>query len=174
MNLIKSWLYWKKKIVEKEKISIQYYIGELVFKSVSAKVNSLRRCSSYFRFIFEQYVLFGSGYVSISCLYLFIVWRTFFFFFFCESIKSDSTLGWGIIYSKLEIYFKIYYSTDTFLTFVVEVTIILLMFDNWLSKLWFEPNSSYCNNDFLNATTFQISSIVCIDQFFEQPVFKFR
>lgn len=91
INLIKSRL----PIERKKKNSMQYYVGELVFKSVSAKVNSLRRCSSYFRFIFEQYVLFGSGYVSISCLYLFIVWRTFFFFFFCESIKSDSTLCWG-------------------------------------------------------------------------------
>lgn len=96
INLIKSRL----PIERKKKNSMQYYIGELVFKSVSAKVNSLRRCSSYFRFIFEQYVLFGSGYVSISCLYLFIVWRTFFFFFFCESIKSDSTLCWGIYLFK--------------------------------------------------------------------------
>lgn len=96
INLIKSRL----PIERKKKNSMQYYVGELVFKSVSAKVNSLRRCSSYFRFIFEQYVLFGSGYVSISCLYLFIVWRTFFFFFFCESIKSDSTLCWGIYLFK--------------------------------------------------------------------------
>lgn len=95
INLIKSRL----PIERKKKNSMQYYIGELVFKSVSAKVNSLRRCSSYFRFIFEQYVLFGSGYISISCLYLFIVWRTF-FFFFCESIKSDSTLCWGIYLFK--------------------------------------------------------------------------
>lgn len=126
--------------------------------------------SFYFRTVCPIWLWVRLYFLSLSLYRM----TNIFFFFFCESIKSDSTLGWGIIYSKLEIYFKIHYSTDTFLTFVVEVTIILLMFDNWLSKLWFEPNSSYCNNDFLNATTFQISSIVCIDQFFEQPVFKFR
>lgn len=130
INLIKSRL----PIERKKKNSMQYYIGELVFKSVSAKVNSLRRCSSYFRFIFEQYVLFGSGYVSISCLYLFIVWRTFFFFFFANPLNQILLSVGEFICSKLEIYFKIHYST--FLTFVVEVTIILLMFDNWLLKLW--------------------------------------